>query len=199
MKENQLQFPIKFKFNVATMANDFTAKDANDQTIAYVRQKMFKMKEDILIYNNESKEKVNYNIKADKWIDFSAAYSFTDDQGQELGKVARKGWASIWNAKYEIIDENREQKFMIREENAWVKVFDSLLGEIPVLSFFTGYLFNPTYKVMDKGGETVVRLKKEPSFFGRKFEIEKVKDMNEDSEKIILSLMMMILLERRRG
>ncbi len=199
MKEKELQFPIKLKFNVATMANDFTAQDVNENTIAYVRQKMFKLKEDILIYDNENREKVNYNIRADKWIDFSAAYKFTDDNGNELGKIARKGWASIWNAKYEIIDENQERKFMIREENAWVKVFDSLLGEVPILSFFTGYLFNPVYKVMDEKGETVVRLKKEPSFFGRKFEIEKIKDLEQDSEKIILSLMMMILLERRRG
>lgn len=196
----QLNFPIKFKFNISTLANDFTATDVNGTTVAYVRQKMFKLKEDILIYENDSKTNVIFNIKADKWIDFSAAYSFTDRNGQELGKIARKGWASIWNAKYEIIDQNKQLQYQIREENAWVKVFDSLLGQIPILGILTGYLFNPKYKVMDKNGETVIRLKKEPSFFGRKFEITKLKNIDaDDQQRTILALMMMILLERRKG
>lgn len=196
----QLNFPINFKFNITTLSNDFTATDANGLVVAYVRQKMFKFKEDILIYDNESKTNVIFNIKADKWIDFSAAYSFTNKNGQELGKIARKGWASIWNAKYEVIDQNKQQQYLIREENAWVKVFDSLLGQVPILGMLTGYLFNPKYKVMDKNGETVIRLKKEPSFFGRKFEVTKLKDIDaDDQQRIILSLMMMILLERRKG
>ncbi|WP_394750757.1 LURP-one-related/scramblase family protein [Spongiimicrobium salis] len=195
-----LKFPINFVFKISTIANDFTATDADGRTIAYVRQKMFKLKEDISIYNDESRTKVNFKIKADKWIDFSAAYSITDASGKELGKVARKGWASIWKAKYELIDQHQQLQYLIREENAWIKVFDSILGEIPILSFFTGYLFNPTYKVINTKDEIVVRLKKQPSFFGRKFEIEKLKMTDsDDDQRIVLGLMMMILLERRKG
>ena len=195
-----LKFPINFVFKISTIANDFTATDAAGNTIAYVRQKMFKLKEDISIYNDESRSKVNFKIKADKWIDFSAAYSITDENGKEIGKVARKGWASIWKAKYELIDQHQQLQYLIREENAWVKVFDAILGEIPILSFFTGYLFNPTYKVINNREEIIVRLKKQPSFFGRKFEIEKLKTTDtDDDQRIILGLMMMILLERRKG
>jgi uncharacterized protein YxjI len=100
------KFPIKFSFKISTLSNDFTAKDADGSTIAYVKQKMFKLKEDILIYDNEQKSNVNFRIQADKWIDFSAAYSFTDKDGNEIGKIARKGWASIWKAEYELIDHN---------------------------------------------------------------------------------------------
>ncbi|MFT5244823.1 MAG: hypothetical protein ACI8QQ_002768, partial [Psychroserpens sp.] len=50
-----LNFPISFKFRVTTLSNDFTAKDASGKTVAYVRQKMFKLKEDINIYDNENK------------------------------------------------------------------------------------------------------------------------------------------------
>ncbi|AIY13780.1 hypothetical protein [Cellulophaga baltica] len=195
-----LSFPIKFVFNVSSFANDFTATDASGQTVAYVKQKMFKLKEDISIFENESKTKLNFKIKADKWIDFSTAYSFTDAEGQELGKIARKGWASIWKAKYELIDQNKNLQYHIREENAWVKVFDSMLGEIPVLGMFTGYLFNPSYIVTDLEGKNVTRLKKEASFFGRKFEVSKLTDIDvDDEQRITLGLMMMILLERRRG
>ena len=52
-----LQFPIKFVFKISTLANDFTAKDANGNVIAYVRQKMFKFKEDISISNTDLRMK----------------------------------------------------------------------------------------------------------------------------------------------
>jgi len=195
-----LQFPIDFTFKLSTLANDFTATDANGNVIAYVRQKMFKLKEAIQIFTDESKSQVAYTINADKWIDFSAAYSFKNTAGEELGKIARKGWRSIWKAKYEIIDQNQQHQYNITEENAWVKVFDYLLGEIPILSFFTGYLFNPAYIVTNKDGVLIARLKKEPSLFGKKFSVAKKGEMDaDDGQRIILSLMMMVLLGRRRG
>ena len=189
-----INYPVNFQFNITTFSNDFVAKDANRNTIAYVKQKMFKLKEDINIYNDETKSKVNYKIKADRWLDFSAAYTFSDEQGIEFGKIARKGWRSLWKATYEIIDNKQEKQYAINEENAWTKVFDSLLGEVPVLGLFTGYFFNPSYIVANNKNEPIVRLKKLPSFFGRKFEITKLGELGEDSnERIMLSLMMMIL------
>lgn len=198
MKE--IQFPINFNFKITSLSNDFTATDANGKIIAYVKQKMFKLKEDISIFSDDTKTLLNYKIKADKWLDFSAAYSLIDKNDREMGKVTRKGWRSIWKAQYEIIDQNQNQQYSIREENGWVKVLDALLGEIPILNFFTGYLFNPSYIVLDKNERIISRMKKLPSFFGRKFNIDKLAEFDvDDEERIILSLMMMILLERRRG
>ena len=65
---------------------------------------------------------------------------------------------------------------------------------------FTGYLFNPSYLVTDINDQPIVRLKKQASFFGRNFELSKIGKMdNDDDDRIMLGLMMMILLERRRG
>ncbi|SMC55829.1 LURP-one-related/scramblase family protein [Cellulophaga tyrosinoxydans] len=197
---NNLSFPIKFVFQISTFTNDFTATDSTGKTVAYVKQKLFKLKEDISIFENEGQGKLNFKIKADKWIDFSTAYNFTDSEGKELGKVGRKGWASLWKAHYELIDQHQKLQYHIREENAWIKVLDGVLGQIPILGVFTGYLFNPSYIVSDLQGKKVARLKKEASFFGRKFEVSKLTDIDQDDEqRILLGLMMMILLERRRG
>lgn len=195
-----LQFPINFKFKIGTLANDFVASDASGATIAYVRQKMFKLKEDILIYSNESKSETLFRIRADRWLDFSAAYSFTDKEGKEMGKIVRKGWRSIWKTAYDLINEKQELQFHVNEENAWVKVWDSLLGEVPLLGMFTGYFFNPAYLVTDLNGKVVAKIKKQASFFGRHFEVSKLADIDkDDQERIMLGLMMMILLERRKG
>lgn len=195
-----LRFPLDFVFKISTLSNDFTAKDVEGQTVAYVRQKMFKLKEAITVYSNETKEQINYKIQADKWLDFSTSYAFTNSEGIEIGKVARKGWRSIWKASYEIIDQNQQLQYHVNEENPWAKVFDSMLGEIPIISMFTGYMFNPSYIVTDLKGEQILRIKKEASFFGRRFKLTKLKEFDEDdAERLMLGLMMMILLERRRG
>ncbi len=195
-----IQYPLTLQFKIGTLANDFVIRDKNETIIAYVRQKMFKFIDEIQVFNNESQTESHYTIKANKWIDFSASYIFSDQNGREIGRVARKGWASIWKARYQIFDATSELTYQIQEENGWTKVFDAILGEIPILGFFTGYLFNPAYKVMQLDGSTIVRLKKEASFLGRQFSVTKIAEFesNED-ERIVLSLMMMIVLERRRG
>ena len=195
-----LQYPINFIFNISTIANDFKATDTQGKTIAYVKQKLFKLKEDITVYSNESKTQVNYKINADRWIDFSAAYSIKNSSNAEIGKVARKGWKSIWKTEYEIISKHQKLQYYVREDNAWVKVFDGILAQIPILNFFTGYFFNPSYSVIDLYGKSILNMKKEASFFGRKFKLSKLDTIkSEDEESIILSLMMMVLLERRKG
>lgn len=99
-----------------------------------------------------------------------------------------------------MIDQNSKLQYHVREDNAWVKVFDSLLGQLPVVGALTGYFFNPSYSVLDLNNKPVVQLKKEPSFFGRKFELSKLNEIDaDDEERIILGLMMMVLLERRKG
>lgn len=193
-------FPVSLTFKVSTFSNDFYAIDASGFTLAYVRQKLLKLVDEIQIFNDESKSQLLYTIKANKWIDFSTTYLFTDQNGNDVGRIARKGWASLWKAHYELYDENQNIDLNINEENGWVKVMDSLLGEIPILGIFTGYLFNPSYIVSRPDGTAVVRLKKEPSFWGRKFSITQLSTFESGEEtRIILGLMMMILLERRRG
>ncbi len=195
-----LQFPINFRFKITSFANDFTAKDATGKTIAFVKQKMFKFKEDISVFSDETKTQTNFKIRADRWLDFSAAYTFFDRDEKPFGKVVRKGWRSIWKAEYQIIDSNNAVQYQIKEENAWVKVFDALFGEIPILGIFSGYIFNPKYLVSDANGQNFGRLKKMPSLFGQEFQIEKIGEFNnDDADRILLGLMMMVLLERRRG
>ncbi len=194
------KFPIMFEFKIGTLANDFTAKDANGNTIAYVRQKMFKLKEAISVFSNESKTDVLYTIAADRVIDFNASYAFKNNSEVELGKIGRKGAKSLLKAHYNIFDKNNIQDYTITEENPWAKVGDALLGEVPILGMFTGYLCNPKYIVKDVNDQIIARLSKEASFFGRRFKLDEIGKLKAgDDERIMLSLMMMSLLERRRG
>ena len=195
-----LQYPLFLKFKLTTLASDFTITDSNENSLAYVRQKMFRLKEDVVVFNNESKSQENFRIRANQWIDFNASYAITDSFGKNLGKIARKGMRSIWKATYNIFDQNDTQKYKVQEENAWVKVLDGMVGEIPIIGMFTGYFLNPSYIVHDNNGKEIYRLKKMPSFFGRKFQLDQLNDIADEEETlVVLSLMMMVLLERAKG
>ena len=195
-----MEFPLQLTFKVTTLSNDFVATDASGNTVAYVRQKMLRLLEEVQVFNNENRSELNYTIRANRWLDFNSTYTFTNRMGYEVGRIVRKGWASLWKAHYEIFDEKQQSDLIIREENPWAKVFDNMLGEIPLLGILSGYLFHPTYIVTRPNGTEVVRLTKQPSFWGRKFTVDKLSNFESgEEERIVLGLMMMILLERQRG
>lgn len=193
-------FPLDLTFRITTLSNDFSVTDASGVTVAYVRQKMLKLIEEVHVYTDDTRSQLLCTINANKWLDFSASYAFTDASGKAVGRVARKGWASLWRANYEIFDGNDANVLYIKEENPWAKVFDNIMSEIPGLGLLTGYFFHPTYAVTRQDGTAVVRLSKVNSFFGRKFKVTKLAEFEHDEEeRTVLGLMMMILLERRRG
>ena len=196
-----LNYPLDFKFKITTLASDFNITDRNGNYVAYVRQKMFRMKEDVIVFSDESRTKELFNIKANQWIDFNASYMMTDLlTGKKFGSLARKGVRSIWKARYDIIDEKDKPIYQINEDNGWIKVFDSFLGEIPILGMLTGYFLNPSYTVKDNAGKEYFRLKKMPSLVGRRFQLERLIDIDDEDESlVVLSFLMMVLLERARG
>lgn len=195
-----MKYPINFSFKLLAIASQIYIRDANGTLLGYVKQKLFKMKEDINLYADENQTGLLFNIKADRILDFSAKYNFTDPQGRFIGSVRRKGMRSIFKARYDISDERDVQVMKINEENGWIKVVDSLIGEVPIVGMFTGYFFNPAYIVARMDDVPVARLKKQPAFFEGKFELSKLADLTGEEENLVmLSLLMTMLLEKTRG
>lgn len=195
-----MNYPIELSFKLLAIASQIYIRDANGQLIGYVKQKLFKLKEDINIFADEGQTQHLYNIKADRVLDFSAKYNFTDSGGRQLGSIRRKGMRSIWKANYEIFDPSSNHVLNINEENGWIKVADSLIGELPVVGMFTGYFFNPSFIVSRIDGTQVARLQKQPAFFEGKFQLSTLAELNdEDEARVLLSALTMTLLERRRG
>ena len=130
-----------------------------------------------------------------------SSYSITDlVQEKNFGRLARKGMRSLWKSQYNILDENDQPKYQINEDNAWTKVLDGFVSEIPLVGMFTGYFLNPSYTVVDNSGKEIFRLKKMPSLIGRRFQLDRLYDLaDEDESLIVLSFLMMVLLERARG
>lgn len=197
-----LQWPLTLSFKVLALASQATITDAGGKVVCYTKQKMFKFREHVEIFTDSSKTTLLAEIKTQKVIDWSARYHFTDANGSDLGSVGRRGWRSIFKALYEVFNPGDDRvDYSIQEENPMSKFFDGILGGIPVVGLLTGYLFHPRYAATKTGGAVAMRLTKRPAFFEGKFLLEKPDDSLTAHQELnlILSFMMMILLERRRG
>ena len=194
-----MQYPLELTFKFWSLSTQLSMTDAQGNLKFYIRQKRFKLKEEICVFADVQRNTQLYSIKADRIIDFSACYRFSEMSGTVIGAVKRHGMKSLWKAHYDILD-NENVVFTIQEENPWVKVMDTLFSELPIVGFFTGYVFNPVYVVQRPDGRTVMRLSKRPSFLSRIFNIQPVDQISDREEnQILLSLIMLLLLERNRG
>lgn len=194
-----MNYPLLLSFKILAIARQLSVVDSTGRLLFYVKQKAFKLKEAVTIFADEAQTQPLFTMGADRVIDFSARYHIRDQSGASLGSLKRQGMKSLWRSRYDIM--SGEQVVMtIQEANPWSKVFDSLFGEIPILGIFTGYLFHPAYDVLRPNGAAVMRLVKEPAFFEGRFRVDKTGEMNQGEEMLaLLSLLMMVLIERSRG
>ena len=130
-----MTYPLEFEFKVLALAPQFYVRDSSGRNVAYVKQKLFKLKEDISVFEDESQQNIIFKIKANQWIDWSASYIMYDKENRVMGRVGRKGARSLWKATYEVFDDADHKEFIIEEENAFVKIMDGVFSEVPILVF----------------------------------------------------------------
>lgn len=197
-----MAYPLKLTFKRLALAPQIFVTDAEDKSILYVRQKMLKFKEEVAVYADKTKEVHLFDINADRVIDWSARYHFNHaETGEDLGSIKRHGMRSLFRCHYEIFEDDRVV-MNLREENAFTKFFDSMFGEIPVIGLLSGYVFNPKFLISDTDGNPIMRVTKKPSLLESNFQIDLLTETQLDTIeewRILLSLMMMVLLERARG
>jgi hypothetical protein len=196
-----MDFPLKLRFKIMAISPQISVTDAAGQLLLYVKQKAFKLKETVTVFADEAQTRPLYHIAADRVLDISAKYNITAAEGGALlGTLQRQGMRSLWRAHYDVV-RNGVPALTVREENPWVKVMDGIFGEIPVVGIFTGYLFHPAYLVSRPDtGEVVMRIVKKAAFLEGLYEIERKGDLHPEDEILaVLNLLMIVLLERRRG
>jgi len=194
-----MEYPLELKFRLLTFGQRITASDGNGRLLLFVKQKMFKLREQVDVYRDTDLQELLFRIQADRVLDLSANYHFTDAQGQPWGSVCRDGLQSLWSARYDIVQHGKVD-MVIREENPMKKFFESVLSEIPIVGFLMVLVLNPSYLVRRTDGTPVLRLSKRPAIMESRFTVEKLAELPEDDElRCLLALMMLVLLERGRG
>jgi len=196
-------YPLNMRFKIIALAPQIYITDASDAPLLYVRQKILNLREDVRIFRDDSKDEEIFRINTDQIIDIGALYRFTDSRiEQPIGAIKQRGLKTIWRAHYDIMSPNSDTPtHELSEDNPWVKVADAIVGDIPILGMFAGYILHPSYTVHDTNGTPVMQLRKEPSFFERKYTIHLLEPgiSAEEEKRLLLGVMMMIQLNRARG
>ena len=139
----------------------FRIYDANGQMVAYSKQKMFKLKEDIRVYADEEQTMEILMIKARSILDFSAAYDVFDSRTQQLiGTLRRKGLRSILRDQWEVLSPYDQVVGTIEEDS---------MGRALLRRFLLGKLLPQDYDMIING-QRAMDLRQRWHFF--RYELE---------------------------
>lgn len=92
---------------------------APDGSLAFfVKQKAFKLKEEITVFADEQQADAMLGIQARSIMDMSATYDVTDSKtGENVGGMRRKGLKSIFKDEWSILDANGEEIGLVQEDS----------------------------------------------------------------------------------
>lgn len=117
----------------------------------HIYRKALRLREDIRIYGDPGHTEELLHIQAREIIDFSAAYDVLDMQsGNYVGTLRRKGWSSLAQDSWEILDLNQNPVATIKEDN---------LGLALVRRFVVGSLLPASYQFESMIGENLATIR----------------------------------------
>ncbi|MBM3144789.1 MAG: hypothetical protein FJ010_07425 [Chloroflexi bacterium] len=116
------------KKQVLALAGKFRVYAPDGQLVLFSQQKMFKLKEDIRIFSDESMTQEVLHIQARQIIDFSAAYDVIDSAYRtRVGVLRRKGLRSLLRDEWEVLDANDQPLGVLQEDSVGYALLRRLL------------------------------------------------------------------------
>jgi len=196
-----MNYPLNLSFKLlAIFGQEIKVRDARDEIVCCVKQKAFRLREDVLVFADEAQTQQVCRIQADRVLDISAQYTITLPDGRIAGTLRREGMRSFWNATYHILDGQGNEVGLVHEENPWIKALDGLVRMVPIAGDIAAIFINPAYLVEMPAGQVLLRVQKRPSLLEHSFRIEQISPVSPEREALLIpSVMMMTLLERGRG
>jgi uncharacterized protein YxjI len=151
------------KRQVFALTGKFRIYDPMENLVLFSEQKMFRLREDIRVYADESKTQEVLMIKARQIIDFSAAYDVIESStGQKAGTLRRKGWRSLLRDEWEILDTN---------DQPIGRMFEDSMGRAMLRRFLLGSFLPQNYD-LTMGNERVADLKQRFNLFAYRLDLD---------------------------
>lgn len=111
------QYMIREKF-WKIFGNKFHIVDESDTLYGFCEQKRFKLKEDLRLFDDESKNHEWLIIKQRNIIDAWGGFDIIDPiDNQHLGTVRRKFWKSLFRTKWQVLDSEGKDIGMLLEDS----------------------------------------------------------------------------------
>lgn len=102
----------------------------------YVKQKAFKLKEEITVFADESRSRPMLRINARRVLDHSATYDVVDARsGERAGAVRREGFKSILRDEWTLLGDGDEPIGKVREDTGLLAFVRRFLSNLVPQSF----------------------------------------------------------------
>lgn len=111
----------------------YTANSEGQKTdlVALAQQKRIAIKEKIIFYNDEAKSQEVFSFRAEKVMDIHGRYFVEDASGNQIGAFKKDFTKSLLNSTWNILDDNGDVKFVIKESNQTLAILRRFTGFIP--------------------------------------------------------------------
>jgi hypothetical protein len=124
------RYTIRRKF-LQVLGASFHVFDEAGAVVGFSHQKAFKLKEDIRVFADESRQEELLSIRARQVIDFSAAYDVVDStEGRKVGAARRKGWSSIVRDSWELLDADDRTIARLQEDSMTMALLRRFLSNL---------------------------------------------------------------------
>lgn len=100
--------------------------------VAFAQQKRLNLKEKILFYDSEEKQRMIFSLRAEKVIDVHGKYFVEDAEGKLVGSIAKDFTQSLTNSTWHVFDADKEI-IKVYESNATVAALRRFVGFIPII------------------------------------------------------------------
>jgi len=150
------RFILRQRFRLVVNEYEFSLPEPNGErpgpAFCFVRQRMFKFKEDIRFYTDESRSVELMRIKARQRFDPRARYDVTAADGGKIGEIQKAFGASLLRSTYRLYDAAGKEVATATEENLIVALVRRLVGFVPYLENVANWLPIPYHFVFERDG-----------------------------------------------
>ncbi len=151
------------KRQVLALTGKLRFYDPNGNLVMFVEQKMFRLREDIRVYTDETKNQEILLIQARNILDWVAAYDVLDPQtGEKAGVLRRKGWRSLMRDEWQILDAHDQPIGVL---------FEDSMGLALLRRFLLGSLLPQNYDIVI-GGQRVADLRQKFHPFAYRMQVD---------------------------
>lgn len=110
-----------------------TPVGAPEALVALAQQKRLALKEKVMFYTDEKRDRLTFTFRAEKVLDVHGRYFVEDANGKLLGMFKKEFVQSLVNSTWKVFDTEGNERFLVKESNMMLALLRRFGGELPII------------------------------------------------------------------
>ena len=172
---------------IIALVGKILVTDAAGATLAFSRQKAFKLREEIRVFTDDSEGTLLLMIKARNIIDFGATYDVTAPDGRVVGALRRKGFKSMVRDQWMVLGPGDSVDGSVDEAGGTGLALARRF--IPFVAWFVSQDYT-----MTANGATVARMQRNRNPFVSKLAVQVERGAAAAHRRLLLAAAVLLLI-----